>query len=92
MKFEPYGDLVDHAFVQFNENLIKNQDPHSQIENGETPEPEYPDESDLKEGETNKTFALPSFMPQILPANEIPEGIKSLNSKQREIFNVAHNI
>ena len=22
MKFEPYGDLVDQAFVQFNENLI----------------------------------------------------------------------
>ena len=37
MKFEPYGDLDDQAFVQFNENLINNQDPHSQIENHETP-------------------------------------------------------
>ena len=33
MKFEPYCDLVDQAFSQFNENLINNQDPHSQIEN-----------------------------------------------------------
>ena len=33
VKFEPYGDLVDQAFSQFDENLINNQDPHSQIEN-----------------------------------------------------------
>ena len=29
-------------------------------------------------------------MPQMLPDNEIAEGINSLNSKQREIFNVVH--
>ena len=86
MKFEPHGDLVDQAFVQFNENLINNQDPHSQTENDETPEEEYPNESDLEEGETNRTFALPNVMPH--PDNEIAEGINSLNSKQ--IFNVVH--
>ena len=32
IKFEPYNDLVDQAFSQFNENSINNQDPHSQIE------------------------------------------------------------
>ena len=32
IKFEPYSDLVDQAFSQFNENSINNQDPHSQIE------------------------------------------------------------
>ena len=90
MKFEPYGGLVDQAFVYFNDNLINNQDPHSQIENDETPEAEYPNESDLNEGETNRTFALPNFMPQILPDNEIAESVNSLNSKQREIFNVVH--
>ena len=31
MKFEPYGGLVDQAFVYFNDNLINNQDPHSQL-------------------------------------------------------------
>ena len=35
MKFEPYGNLADHAFSQSNENLINNQDPQSQIENDE---------------------------------------------------------
>ena len=29
-------------------------------------------------------------MLQILPDNEIVEGINSLNSKQREIFNMVH--
>ena len=42
IKFEPYGGLVDQALSQFNENSINNQDPHSQTENDETPEAEYP--------------------------------------------------
>ena len=29
IKFEPYGDLVDQAFSQFNEISINNEDPHS---------------------------------------------------------------
>ena len=44
IKFEPYGDLVDQAFSQFNEISINNQDPHSQIEKNETPEAEYPND------------------------------------------------
>ena len=42
IKFEPYGGLVDQALSQFNEKSINNQDPHSQTENDETPEAEYP--------------------------------------------------
>ena len=37
---------------------IKNQDPHSQIENGETPGPQYPNESDSEEGEVGKMSQL----------------------------------
>ena len=29
-------------------------------------------------------------MPQVLPGDEIAKGISSLNSKQREVFNVVH--
>ena len=47
MQFEQYGDLIDQGFLQFNENLINNQDPHSKIENGETPGAEYPTEHPL---------------------------------------------
>ena len=55
--------------MQFNENLINNQDPYSQTENNETPGAEYPNESGSAEGEINRTFALPNFMLQILPEN-----------------------
>ena len=87
IKFEPYGYLLDQAFSQFNENSINNQDPHSQIENDEIPGTEYPNENDLEDTETNKTSAIPNFMPQILPDDEIAKGINSLNSKQREVIN-----
>ena len=48
------------------------------MENDETPGAEFPNKSDLEE-ETNKTFAFPNFKPQILPDDEIAEGINSLN-------------
>ena len=36
------------------------------------------------------TSAFPNFMPQILPDDEIAEGINSLNPKQGEVFNVVY--
>ena len=83
IRFEPYGDLVDQAFSQFNENYIKNQDSHSQIENDETTGAEYPNENDSEDTETNRTSPSPNFMPQILPNDKIANGINSINSKQR---------
>ena len=88
IKFEPYGDLVDQAFSQFNENSINNQDPHSQVENDEKSEAEYL--NDPEDTETNQTSAISNFMLQVLPDDEIAKGINSLNSKQREVFNVVH--
>ena len=52
IEFELYGDLVDQDFLQFNENLINNQDLHRQIENDETRRAEYRNKSDSEE-ETN---------------------------------------
>ena len=46
IKFEPYNDIVDQEFCQFNENWIKSQDRHSQIQTNETPEAKYPNEND----------------------------------------------
>ena len=90
IKFEPYGDLVDQAYSKFNETLINNQDPKSQIENDETPGAKYSNESYSENRETNKATTTANFMPKILPDNDIAEGINSLNSKQREVFNVVH--
>ena len=76
--------LSPELFSQFNENIINNQDPHRQIENDDTPEAEYPNENNSEDTETNKTFSILNFMPQILPDDEIAKGIYSLNSKQRK--------
>ena len=79
-------------FSHFNENSINNQNSHSQIENDETPEPKYPIEDDSENTETNKTSAIPNFMPQILPDDEIAKGVNPLNSEQREFFNVSQTL
>ena len=66
-KSEAYGSLVDQVFLQFNENLINNQDPQSQIKKNETLGAEYPDQNDSDNTETNKTSAVPKFMPDTSP-------------------------
>ena len=52
-------------------NYVNNQDPHSQIENGEILGAEYPNENDPEGTETTKTSEIPNFIPQTLPDNEI---------------------
>ena len=37
IKFKPYTDLVDQDFSRFNDTLINNEDPHSQIGNCKIP-------------------------------------------------------
>ena len=90
IKFEPYGNLVDEVYSRLNETLVNNQNPHSQIENDEIPGAEYPNDNDSQDTETNKTSRIPTFMPKISTDDEIAKGINSLNSKQREVFNLVH--
>ena len=70
--------------------MLNNLELHSQTENDEIPGAGYPNENDSGEGETNKLSALPNFMPQILPDDEVVKGTNSLNLKQRQVFNVVH--
>ena len=79
-------------FINKDVKKINNQGPHSQIENDETPEAEYPNGNDSEDTETNKTSAIPNFMPQILPDDEIAKGINSLNVKQSKVFSVVHTV
>ena len=46
--------------------------------------------NDSEDTETNKTYAIFNFMPQILADNEIVQSINSLYSKLREVFNMVH--
>ena len=79
-------------YSRLNETLINNQDLHSQIENDEIPGAEYPNDNDSEDIETNKTSTIRTFMPQILPDDEIVQGINSLNPKQKEAFNAVHKL
>ena len=79
IKFEPYYDLVYQAFSQFDGN--SNQELHGEIENNESPEAEHPNENDLEDTKTNKTSAIPNFMPQVLSDGGISKGINSLTAK-----------
>ena len=81
LKFEPYGDLVDPSFSQFNDNSITNREPLSQVENDETPGAEYLNENDSEDTETSKTSEIPNFTPKILPDDD---RYISLNFKARE--------
>ena len=69
-------------FLQYNENCINNQDPQSQTENDETPGAEYPNENDSEDTETDNTPSISNFVANILPDDEIAEGINSLSSRQ----------
>ena len=62
--------------------MISSQGPHSQIKNDESPGAENPNKYDLQDTETNTTSAIGNFMSQVLPDDEIAEGINSLNLKQ----------
>ena len=71
----------------FDEKLFICETYHKHIYQNEIPCQAW---SDSEEGETNKTSGLPNFIAQILADNEIAAGINSLNSKQREYYNVVH--
>ena len=66
--------------------MFNNQDPHNKTENDETSVAEYLNQNDSENKETNKTFAIPNFMPKISADNEIGEDISLLNSKQGRVF------
>lgn len=66
------------------------KDPHSQIANNKTPVAEYPNENDSEYTEGNRVFAIPNFMSQVVPDDEIAKSMNLLSSKQTEVFNVVY--
>ena len=66
-KFEPYATIVDKEYENLNSEFVDNQDAHGQIENDETGEPIYsedtePTEQNSKVHELN--LALGDFIPK----------------------------
>ena len=48
-KFEPYAAMVDRAYENLNLEFVDNQDAHGQIENYETFEPIYSEDTEPTE-------------------------------------------
>ena len=71
--------------------MLDNQDTFGQIESNGTGEAVYSNGQDDENTESNRNSAVPNFMPRILTEDDILESINSLNSKQRDLFNVVHN-
>ena len=96
IKIEPYGDLVDAALNNLRSHAINNQDSYAQQENDEvegliqttneliSEDPD--DEPVIFDEQGSSSNLLPTI--SSLSDDEINSMICSLNSKQRQIFNV----
>ena len=47
--FEPYAAMVDRAYENLNSEFVDNQDAHGQIENNETGQPTYSEDTEPTE-------------------------------------------
>ena len=99
IKIEPFGDLVETALSNLRSNLSNSQDSYAQQENDEvetlirtanTLLSENADDDDAVLFEDDRENANASFpvLPTLMKDDEINLMICSLNSKQRQIFDV----
>ena len=94
---EPFGDLVDDAFIRFRAESTPNMDSYGQQENDEIEQGllENNRQSDSEEYEDNNPLLYPDSISSgntsnILHDDDINAKIRSLNIKQRQIFDVVH--
>ena len=90
INFEAYGDLVNQAYSKLIRYWLTIKDQHNQIANNKTSVAEYPNENDSEDTEGNRAFAIPNFMSQLLPDDEIAKNMDPLSSKKTEVFNVVY--
>ena len=89
---EPYGEVVDEAFICFNENA-RNLDPFGEQENDEVRERAAnrveTDEEELEDSDRQEhSGGAPSYtITPIISDDDLNKQIRSLNMKQRNIFN-----
>ena len=92
-KFEPYAAIVDRAYENLNSEFVDNQDVHGQIQNDETGEPIYSEDTEPTEQNSQvheSNLALGDFIPKIATDDEIAANIRSLNKKQHMMFDLLH--
>ena len=96
---EPFASIVDNTFLRLSSDIDNIMDPYDQQENDEVNDylTEEIDESESEPFETMEAHSADAgnnnLMSNKLPAspgNIINENIRSLNMKQREVFNFIH--
>ena len=94
--FEPFATIVDNTFLRLSSDIDNIMDPYSQQGNDEVNDyltediDNYQSESFERMETHSADGANKNFMSNKLPAildNIINENIRSLNMKQRELFN-----
>ena len=86
---EPFGDAVEEAFVQFANNP-RGLDPEGEQENDDIEEELRNNNNSNDDDEINSGSSASTIEPAISD-EALSEMIRSLNSKQREIFEVMKN-
>ena len=95
--FEPHGDLVDTALLNLRTDLLHNSDAYSNQENDQVQTLLNNQVESDNEDPTNDavvladTFTVSNDAPSVMPDNELNEKIRSLNSKQRQYFEIIFN-
>ena len=96
-KVEPYATVVDDAFRKVQEENQSNIDPFGQQENEETYAEldegmlDSEDEGNVEESETmSQGVDFGNQGLQIVSDNVVNETIRSLNEKQRQVFDIVH--
>ena len=93
LKSEPYAAMVDRAYEYLNSEFVDNQDAHGQTENYGTGEPIYSEDAESTEQNYQvyeSNLASGDLIPKLATDDEIAANIRSLNKKQRMVFDVLH--
>ena len=89
LRFEPYADLVDEAYTNWNAELVSNQDAYGHIENFEANGASYNEHLTCIGNNENRSisnFSFGSFMSQILTYDEVAENKKASAKSKRMIL------
>ena len=88
--FEPYSDMIDDAFLNYREVL--QPDPILNMENDETEElfSEHSNEENSDDDSAIPSKCPSAVIPSVVKDEEISKRVQSLNTQQREVFELVH--
>ena len=92
-QFALYAAMTDRVYENLSSVFVGNQDANGEIENGETGESIYSEDTEPTEQNSQvheSNLASGYFMPKIVTRNKIATNISSLNKKPRILFDMQY--